>query len=739
MAARSGLARASMHPVIGRGLARAAAALACGWLFLAPAVADTAVRDARIEALLGRMTLEEKIGQLSLQSNQPPFGPGPLVDQIAAGRLGGVFNFPSPADAAVLQSAARRSRLGVPLFFGADIVHGFRTIFPVPLGETASFDPALARYASEWAAREARAGGLNWTFAPVADLSRDPRWSRMVEGSGEDPLLGVLFTRARVEGLRAGGLATTLKHFVGYGAPAGGRDYDAASIDAADLNDNFLPPFRAGLDAGSESVMSGLHALNGVPATANTSMLTGLLRERWGFKGFVVSDWASVLELINHGVAQDGAEAARKALLAGIDMDMESRLYERHLPAEVRAGRVPESAIDQAVRRVLRVKLDMGLFEEPAIDPTRPSSIKAEEIRAAARTVAADTMVLLRNEGALPLAAGQRIAVIGGMAGIGRELLGPHAAQFSEAGSIVEAMRERAAPTNVQVSFSAGCAPDCVGEAEFDKAVAVAREADTIVAVLGEPFDLVGEAASRARLTLLGRQEELLRRLVETGKPVILVLLSTRPVELGPILDRLAGLVMAWFPGTEGAGALADILFGTVNPSAKLPITWPRTVGQVPLVYNGLPTGRPNDPDNRFTLRYMDDKLTPLFPFGYGLGYSAFAISDIAIGPPRLVRDATLQVTLTLANTGKRAGREVVQLYIRQPVASVSRPVRQLKAFEKVAVAPGESRTVTLRVPVRELGFHREDGSYAVEAGLRQIFVGTSSDAPLAGSVEIVE
>ena len=511
-------------------------------------------------------------------------------------------------------------------------------------------------------------------------------------------------------------------------------------IAPADLYDSYLPPFRAGLAAGSESVMSGLNSVNGVPSTANRALLTGLLRERWGFGGFVVSDWAAILELVQHGVARDGPEAARKALLAGIDMDMESRLYSRFLAGEVSAGRVPAALVDQAARRVIRAKLGMGLFERPDLDPAQPVPAgPSTAMRAAARAAARDTLVLLRNEGALPLSGGGRIALIGGMAESGRDLTGPHGAmvRFEDAPAILTAMAARSVRGGGSLAFAAGCSPECSSEAGFDQAVSIAREADLVVAVLGEPLDSTGEAASRASLRLPGGQAELLTRLVETGKPVVVVLLSTRPLELGPIADRLAALLMAWFPGTEGAAALADVLFGDHAPSARLPVTWPRSVGQVPLAYDGVPSGRPHDPDNRFTLRYVDEEVTPLFAFGHGLTYTRFAYSDLRVVTPRIGRDGTLEVSVHLTNVGPRSGREVAQLYVRQSVASRARPVRQLKGFRKVALEPGQSETVTFRVPAAELGFHLDDGSYVVEPGPFEIHVGASVADTLTGTFEL--
>ena len=692
--------------------------------------------EGRVADLVGRMTLDEKVGQLHLASNDPTFDRG----EVEGGHVGGVLAFTSARDIAAVQAVARRSRLGIPLLVGLDVVHGLRTMFPMPLAEAASFDPDLARRAAAVAAREAVALGVNWTFAPVADIARDPRWGRMIEGSGEDPLLGRLFTAARVRGFHDGGLATTLKHFAGYGAGEGGRDYDRAEISARDLFDRYLPPFRAGIEAGAGSVMAGFHALNGVPATANRPLLTETLREQWGFGGVVVSDWWAISQLVNHGVAADGLDAARRAFAAGVDMDMANGLYRRHLADEVRAGRIAEAAVTEAARRVVRFKLRTGLFERPGPDPDRDVAPPTPETRAAARVAARDTIVLLRNTGVLPLAEGLRMAVIGGMARSGKDLIGPHGAlvRWEDGVTVDDAIRARAGRSGGRVTSAEGCDAFCVDGRGFDAAVAAAAAADVVVAVLGEPQEMTGEGASRARLTLPGRQAELLLRLVETGKPVVVVLLAGRPIELGPVVDRLAGLLMAWFPGTEGGNAVADLLFGDVEPSARLPVTWPRTVGQVPLTYDRLPTGRPHEPGNAFTLRYADEAITPLYPFGFGLGYARVTYGSLAVPRARIAADGMLEASVRLGNEGGRPAREVVQLYVRRPVSTVSRPVRQLKAFEKVALAPGETRTVTFRVPAAELGFGDESGRSVVEAGGYQVFVGGSSDAALSADFEVV-
>ena len=695
----------------------------------------------QIEGLLGRMTLEEKIGQLNLVSHGPVF---PGYDFIRQGRAGAVINFNNPQDIAAAQKAARESRLGIPLLFSLDVLHGFRTVYPVPLAETATFNPALSRLASEWAAREAAYIGVQWTFAPMADVSRDPRWGRIVEGSGEDPYVGRVFAAARVEGFRAGGLATGAKHFAGYGAVIGGRDYDAAEVPATTLRDVVLPPFRAAIDAGSVSLMSAFNALNGLPATANPWLLTDVLRGEWGFDGFVVSDWAAIEELLGHGLAADGAEAARKAFLAGVDVDLMGRLYERHLADEVKAGRVPLARIDESVRRVLRAKFRLGLFDRPDADPSRSDAVfPTPQSREVSLSVAREALVLLQNRDAvLPLRAPVRsIAIIGGLATSRFDLLGPHAARGHEEDTVplLDNLKRRAEAANVSLSFAPGCNPACATDEGFTQAVETARAADAIVAVFGEPRDMSGEAASRAYLGLSGQQPRLLDALAATGKPVILVLLGGRPLELGPVAEKLSAILMAWYPGTEGGAAIAETLFGDVNPSGKLPVTWPRTVGQVPLYYNHLPSGRPTEPALRFTRNYLDVALEPLFPFGWGLSYTTFAFSDPVVATPKLKGSDTLEVRVEVKNTGDRAGKEVAQLYVRDPVASRSRPVRELKAFEKIALAPGEARTLTLRVPVRELGFHLDDGTYVVEPGRFEVGVGGDSRADLNASFEVTE
>lgn len=712
--------------------------------------------EGRIEILLKTMTLEEKIGQLNLLSQGPQF----RWEDIREGKTGALLNFNNAQDVARAIALSQQSRLKIPLLFGLDVVHGFRTQFPLPLGEAAAFSPRISYLASEWAAREAAYVGVNWTFAPMADLSRDSRWGRIVEGFGEDPYLGAVLTAARVQGFHDGGLATAAKHFAGYGAPQGGRDYDTTFIPPAEMYDIYLPSFQAAAKAGTASFMAAFNALNGVPNTANAWLLTDVLRKQWGFDGFVTSDWSGIQELIGHGVAADGAEAARKAIIAGVDMDMMGELYSRYLPNEVRAGRVPENVVTDAARRVLRAKMRMGLFNQTDIDPSHTdSAFPSADSRAAARAVARETFVLLKNDKqVLPIGPSiHSIAVIGPLADAPRDQLGPHAArgQDSDTVSLLSGIRERAAQAGIAVRYAPACnlvdppengaSPNyapvwnrfCRTLDGLPAALAAAQASDLVVAVFGEVQELSGEAASRTRLTLAGKQAEILKALADTGKPVALVLMAGRPQELGSLASDMASILMAWYPGTEGGHAVADVLFGDVSPSGKLPVSWPRTVGQLPLYYNSLPSGRPNLLANRFTLNYLDEALTPLYPFGWGLSYTSFAYTDATIDNTHLSQDKPLNVSVTVTNRGERAGQEVVQVYIRDPIASRSRPLRELKAFEKINLQSGEAKRVTLRIPIDSLGFHLDDGSYVVEPGNIQVFVGGSSLAEPIGEAEI--
>jgi beta-glucosidase len=655
-------------------------------LLLLTLTAGAQTREQRVEALLARMTLEEKLGQLSQYvPDQPEFIPA-----LEKGLVGALLNTGGVAQVNDLQRRAlAASRLKIPILIGHDVVHGYRTIFPIPLGIAATWDPSLAELSARIAAKEARAAGIRWTFAPMVDIARDPRWGRIAEGAGEDPHLGARIAAAYVRGFQPTLLATA-KHFAGYGAPEGGRDYGPAEMSEATLREVYLPPFQAAVDAGVATLMAGFNTVNGVPATANRHLLRTILRDEWKFRGFVVSDFAGVTELIHHGVAASPQDAAALAISAGVDMAMWDSSYMKL------GNRVPLATIDDAVRRVLRAKIDAGLFDDPFTDPDQSVALTREH-RDAARRVAQRSFVLLKNEGGvLPLEKDVRIFVAGALAESKIDLLGSWAAEgkAEETPSIVEALRARGAQ------------------------LAPRAEADVLVAVLGETRDQSGEAASRSSLDLPGTQQQLLEELVATGKPVVLIVLAGRPLSIAWAAEHVPSIVQAWFPGTEGAAALGDVLFGDVNPSGKLPVTIPRNVGQVPIHHAMLPSGRPAHPENKFTNKYADVAIEPLYPFGHGLSYTTFEYSELTVSPTA--------ASVTVRNSGKRAGEEVVQLYLTDVVAGVSRPVRQLKAFQRIALAPGESKRVGFAITREHLRFW-SNGRWLVEPGMFRVRIGPSS------------
>jgi beta-glucosidase len=701
---------------------------------------DAAAIEQRVDALLRQMTLEEKVGQLHLAGR----GDGFDIAQIRTGQMGGVMNFVVPSEVLEVQKAVRETRLKIPLIIGLDAVHGFSTYFPLPLGQAATWNPALIEEAAYWTGREAAAAGINWTFAPMVDISRDPRWGRVLEGAGEDPYLGSVVAVARTKGYQRGGVAATVKHFVGYGASEAGRDYNSTWIPTSQLHDVHLPPFKAAFEAGAMTAMAAFNALNGVPATAHRGMLTELLRGQWGFKGFVTSDFASITELRLHGIARDDAEAARKALIAGIDVDMMGNVYHRHLAAEVKAGRVPMRVLDEAVRRVLRVKFHLGLFEKPDVDPTAaPALMQTQEARDVALRAAQESVILLKNADAtLPIApAVKSVAVIGAMArpedervwtdpaGLGRRVIQP----------LPEALKERL-PSDVTVAYEPAFTKACGTEfADRDAALRAAAASDLVVAMLGEDCEFMGEGASRTQLGLPGVQQELLEALVATGKPVVLVLATARPLVLTWADKHVAAIVQTFHGGTEGRTAIADVLTGKVNPSGRTPMSFPRSVGQIPVYYSQLPTGRPQLIRQRYESIYMDELNEALYPFGHGLSYSRFAYANPRVSRPSMPLEGAVEVSVEVTNEGPRDGQEVVQLYIRQPVASRSRPLRELKAFDKVSLRAGETRRVTFRLEAASLGAHDDEGRYRVDPGEVEIHLGGSSQASARTQVLLTE
>jgi beta-glucosidase len=687
----------------------------------------------RVDDLLARMSLEEKVGQLVMTGIDSPLG----SDAIAEGRVGSLISFNDAAAIADAQARAKNSRLGIPLLVGLDLLHGFRTLFPVPLAEAASFDPDLAARNAGLAAREAAPAGLNWTFAPMADIGRDPRWGRIVEGSGEDVLLATDFAAARARGFREAGMAPTLKHFVGYGAVAGGRDYDAVSVSDYELQNVHLPPFRASLGP-ITTMMSALTVLNGVPAAADTRLVRGMLRDQWKFDGVIVSDWGAIEGLTKQATAADAQAATRQAMASGIDIDMASNFYAQHLADEVSAGRIPAADLDAAVRRVLTLKFELGLFDTASPDPAKAeAAVLTPELRTAARDTVRKSAVLLKNDNArLPLQPDlKKIAVIGPYADNAFEQLGPHEARGrpEDAVTLLKGITERAAKNGTEIVHAAGCDTYCYSDAGFAEAINAAQQSDLIIAVLGERREFSGEGASRSFLDFWGRQEDLLEALAATGKPVVLVIVAGRPLDLRRASEIVPSILMAWYPGTEGGTGVADLLFGDEAPSAKLPITWPRSVGQSPIHYDQMASGRPHVPDARYTLRFIDEAFSPLYPFGHGLTYTDFEYSNL--GVQTTGRNATAKVTLK--NTGPRTGTEIVQLYIRDVVASRVRPVRELKAYRRVTLEPGKSETISFSPTRDQLSFYDESGKKIFEPGEFKIGIGRDATAELSASFKL--
>jgi beta-glucosidase len=719
----------------------------CQWSS-APAAAQVP-STSFVDSLLARMTLEEKLGQLNLITANGQ-ATAQQLDSVRQGLVGGFLNVVgAEATRAAQQVAVGQSRLKIPLLFGLDVIHGFRTTFPIPLAEASSWDPAAVEASAGAAAEEAAAAGVNWTYAPMVDIARDPRWGRIAEGSGEDPYLGSVLAAARVRGFQGdsltepGTVMATAKHFAAYGGAEGGRDYNTVDLSRRTVRDVYLPPFHAAVDAGVGSIMSAFNEIAGIPSSANPWLTDSVLRGDWGFKGFVVSDWTSVEELMRHGIAATRADAGRLALEAGVDMDMVSQIYLKDLPDLVRRNVIPEAVVDTAVRRVLQAKARLGLFTDPyrGADPGREqAAMLTPAHRALARRVAQEAMVLLKNEQALLPVAGsvRQLAVIGPLAASTSEPLGPWSAlgQAKDVVSVLQGIRERV-PQGTTVRYAQGCGITDTSTAGFAEAVAAAKGAQLAIVVLGEAAGMSGEASSRAYLGLPGVQERLLEQVAATGTPVVLVLMSGRPLTLEWAATHVPAILETWFLGVETGHAVADVLFGDANPSGKLPVTVPRTVGQIPLFYDHKPTGRPPAANNKFTSKYLDVAWTPRYPFGYGLSYTTFAYRDLSLDRPTLGMDDTLHVAVTVANTGTRAGTEIVQLYVRDEVASVTRPVKQLEGFQRVSLEPGETRRVTFMLTPHALGFWDATMHYTVEPGQFRVFVGPSSAEGLEGTFAV--
>ena len=709
--------------------------------------------DPRVDSLIRIMTLDEKIGQMVLFTSDwdvtgPTIREG-YLDDIRSGRCGNIFNAYTVDYIRELQRVAvEESRLGIPLMFGYDVVHGHKTIFPIPLGESCSWDLDLIRRSASAAAAEAAASGLNWTFAPMVDISVDPRWGRVSEGAGEDPYLGSLIAAARVKGFQGENLANPLtvlacvKHFAAYGAPFAGRDYNTVDMSERQFREFYMPPYKAGVDAGALSVMTAFNEYDGVPATGNPYLLKDLLKGEWNFQGFVVTDYTSINEMVHHGYARDEAEAGVKAVNAGVDMDLQGEVYFSYLRGLVDSGFVREKTIDNAVRRILNVKAKLGLFDDPYLycDRARENQVVSNpEIKALSRDVARRSMVLLKNEGCLPFDRGDRIAVIGELAASRRDLLGSWkaAGEWNDMNSILDAVRAYNGAANV--IYAEGCRKIGSDRSGFGEAMDAVAQADKVLMVIGEDWDWSGEAASRTDIGVPGIQSELLKMIASAGKPVAVVLLNGRPLVLEEESKAADAILEAWYPGTMGAEAVTDIVFGQYNPSGKLTMTFPRSVGQIPVFYYEKNTGRPIYlPNDKYKSKYLDSPNEPLYPFGYGLSYTDFKYSNLILSSPKMKKGHTIDATVTVTNIGSRTGEETVQLYIRDLIGSVTRPVKQLKGFQKLVLAPGESRTVTFTIDDEMLSFWRHDMTFGIEDGDFKVMVGGSSSDLLQTSFSLV-
>ena len=711
---------------------------------------------------MAKMTIEEKAGQLNQYASYknatgPISNTGNIIDEIKRGRVGAILKVNGTVDVRIYQQAAMQSRLKIPLLFGEDVIHGYRVTFPIPLAEAASWDMEAIGLSARIAATEAAASGINWTFAPMVDISRDPRWGRVMEGAGEDPYLGSQIAAARVKGFQGNGLGSLdavmacAKHFAAYGAAIGGRDYNAVDISDRTLWEIYLPPFKAALDAGASTFMNSFNELNGIPATGNSYLQRTILKGKWGFNGFVVSDWGSIPEMVNHGFVKDKKEAARVALNAGSDMDMEGRSYIDNLPDLVKTGSVQLRLIDDAVARILTKKFELGLFDDPfrfCSELKETATVNSAASKKIERTVAEKSIVLLKNEdNLLPLSKDIRsIAVIGPLAKAKKDMNGFWALPWgkvdeTEPVSLFEGLRNKLGE-QTKLSYAKGCNVSDTSQADFAEAIKIAKNADVVIMAVGESYDMSGEAKSRSNIHLPGVQEELVKAIQSTGKPVVVLVMGGRPLIFNWTADHAPAILYTWWLGVEAGNAMADVLFGDYNPSGKLPISFPRSEGQIPIYYAAKNTGRPlvNVKDIAYKSAYLDELNTPRFPFGFGLSYTSFKYSDIKLSSKTIKSDQTLSVSFTLTNTGKYTGEEVVQLYLRDRVASVTRPVKELKDFKKIKLLPSQSETITFTINADKLSFYNQQMMWTTEPGIFDLMIGSASnDIRLQGVFNLVK
>ncbi len=723
-----------------------------GTILFCPSNAQKKTVDQKVDSVLKLMTLNEKVGQMN-QYNGDWDATGPITNdgdkqnQIRKGMVGSMLNVTGVEHTRKLQEIAMQSRLKIPLLFGQDIIHGYRTTFPVPLAEAASWDLEAIELSARIAAREAAASGVHWTFAPMVDIARDPRWGRVMEGAGEDPYLGSLIAKARVNGFQGEGfgnidaLMACAKHFAAYGAAIGGRDYNAVDMSLQTLWEIYLPPFKAAAEAGAATFMNSFNTLNGIPATGSKYLQRDVLKGTWNFKGFVVSDWNSVGEMIPHGFAKDNYEASLEAVTAGNDMDMESRSYIQNLAQLVKDGKVKIEIIDEAVKRILKKKFEMGLFD----DPYKFSNKEREQQQwdnkqnlQAEKIMAEKSIVLLKNQNELlPLSKanvqGKTIALIGPFIKSVRDNLGFWSYMWPDDSlRIISAWQgiKNKVGNDVNLTYAMGCNINDTSRSGFSEAIETALKADMVIMNVGEAADMSGEAKSRSNIHLPGVQEELIKAIYATGKPVVVLINAGRPLIFNWTADHVPAIVYTWWLGTEAGDAIADVLFGDYNPSGKLPMSFPRTEGQIPIYYNHFNTGRPakNDSDLNYVSAYIDLPNSPKFPFGYGLSYTTFSYSDIKLSSSSIKPAQTLTATVVVTNTGKYDGTETVQLYIRDLVGSIVRPVKELKGFQQIFLKQGESKSLTFKITPDDLKFYNNKLEYNYEPGDFKIFIGTNSD-----------
>lgn len=704
--------------------------------------------DQKVTELMAKMTLEEKIGQLN-QYNDDITATGPVTKdadkagQVRAGKLGSILNAIGAKNTKNWQDQAMQSRLKIPLLFGQDVIHGFRTTFPIPLGETATWDMNLIEKSARIAATEASAYGIHWTFAPMVDIGRDPRWGRVMEGAGEDTYLGTLVGKARVKGFQGNGLGNKdavmacAKHFAAYGAAVGGRDYNSVDMSLRQLHETYLPPFKAVSDMGVATFMNSFNDINGIPATGNKYIQRDLLKGAWNFQGFVVSDWGSIGEMIPHGFAKDNKDAALKAIIAGSDMDMESRSYINHLAELVKEGKVDIQLIDDAVRRILTKKYELGLFDDPyrfINEKREKEQANNPEHRKFAREIGAKSIVLLKNENQLlPLSpTTKKVAIIGPFAKATVENHGFWSIAFPDDSQRIVTQFDgikAQLDKNSELLYAKGCNANDNDKSLFAEAVETAKKADVVIMTLGEGHAMSGEAKSRSNIHFSGVQEDLLKEIAKTGKPIILMINAGRPLVFDWASENIPTIVYTWWLGTEAGNSIADVLFGKINPGGKLPMTFPRTEGQIPIYYNHYNTGRPakNNTDRNYVSAYIDLDNDPAYPFGFGLSYTTFQYSDVNVSATQLKGNQTLTASVTLTNSGNYDGEEVVQLYIRDLVGKVVRPVKELKGFQKIFLKKGESKTVSFNITPEDLKFYDDELNFDWESGEFDIMIGTNS------------